>query len=74
MNKFYTIHETNFKNDLDSDKWYYKSQLNKLDPKSAEIQIVVNDSEGNKTNYMNLNNDSIDVMIEFLTKLKNEAK
>lgn len=49
---------------------YYSSQLNKLTD-FTEVTVRFNDYDGNSTNHMDLNNESIDIIIEFLTELKN---
>lgn len=49
---------------------YYSSQLQRLDD-FTEVNVKFTDYDGNSTNNLNLNNESIDVIIEFLTELKN---
>lgn len=53
-------------------KDYYRGQLNKLvaSQYGFSIKIVSCGSGGNDTNYMNINNDSIEVIVEHLNSLK----
>ena len=44
---------------------YYQNQMARLKDKTT-ISVQFNDYEGNKTNYMNLNLESVDVLINFL--------
>lgn len=45
---------------------YYKKQLDKLTNSEYYKTVVFTDGDGNKTNYMNLNKESIPVFIEYL--------
>lgn len=44
---------------------YYESELNKLTDKQT-LTIQLSDYSGNKTKYMNVNSESVDVLIKFL--------
>ena len=48
---------------------YYSSQLQRLND-FTEVNVKFIDYDGNSTNNLNLNNESIDVIIEFLKELK----
>lgn len=48
---------------------YYSTQLSRLKD-FTEVNIKFIDYDGNSTNNMNLNNESIDIIIEFLKELK----
>ena len=48
---------------------YYKSQLSRLTD-LFQVGVKLVDYSGNSTNYMNLNHESIDEIISFLTELK----
>lgn len=52
---------------------YYKNQL-KLLQNFELINIQLSDFDGNKTKNMSLNAESIDVLIDFLNKLKEYQK
>jgi len=53
---------------------YYESQLSKLKPESEfPTSIKIFDGEGNQTNQMDLNAESIPVLIEFLNKKLTKA-
>jgi len=52
-----------------SDKTYYQEQLNKLTDKYI-LNVCLIDYSGNSTKWMMLNNDSIEVLIEFLESQK----
>lgn len=45
---------------------YYRTQLNRLNLNTEyPLNIVITDSEGNKTNHMNINSESAEVLISF---------
>jgi hypothetical protein len=53
-----------------SDSYYYNSELEKLDTRSIRpLTVVIRDGEGNATKYLSLNEHSVPVIIEFLSKL-----
>lgn len=55
-----------------SDKTYYEDQLKKLkDTKTINVCLV--DYRGERTNWIMLNNDSIEVLIEFLEAQKTKT-
>ena len=57
------------------DKWYYEKQLSRLEVSNEYFMTVqLFDFKGNKTNNLSLNNDSIEVLIAYLNKLKREVK
>lgn len=69
--RLFSKDETDFRLNLNDDKWYYKSELNKLDLDSEfPIQVVIYDGNGDKTKFMSLNKDSIAVLEEFLKLAK----
>ena len=47
---------------------YYKDQLNKLTNSEYYKTVVFTDGDGNKTNYMNLNKESIPIFIKYLNR------
>lgn len=51
-------------------KQYYKGQLDNLETSDYPTTVQFRDGEGNKTHCINLNNDSIDVIIKYLKGLK----
>lgn len=55
-----------------SDKTYYEDQLTKLkDRKTVNVCLI--DYRGERTNWLMLNNDSIEVLIEFLESQKTKT-
>jgi hypothetical protein len=48
---------------------YYASELSKLNTTSG-LNIVIRDGDGNKTKTIDLNNESIPTIINFLKKIK----
>ena len=58
-----------------NDKDYYLSQVQKLNINGKYgINVKFSDGEGNVTNSMNLNQDSLEGIIDFLTVLQKENK
>ena len=49
-------------------KHYYRDQLNRLKNSEYCKSILLNDNDGNITNYLNLNSESIPELIKFLNK------
>lgn len=47
---------------------YYKNQLDGLEDSDYFKKIVISDSDGNRTKTMDLNNESIPVLIDFLNR------
>lgn len=52
---------------------YYVSQLKRL-TNFTEVNVKFHDYDGNSTNNMNLNSESIDIIIEFLKELKHNPE
>ena len=49
---------------------YYQSELNSLNTESDfPLKIKITDGEGNSTKYLNLNSESVPVIIEWLNQL-----
>lgn len=54
---------------------YYKDQLDRLKPDNKQHQsIKLFDGQGNSTNQMDLNLESIDVLLKYLQKEKQRIK
>lgn len=68
-NKAANYHQNRVFVNENGDVSYYSSQLSRLKD-FTEINIKFNDYDCNSTNYMSLNDESIDVIIEFLKELK----
>lgn len=49
---------------------YYQNQLKKLQNTEYGYSLVIYDGEGNKTNQMNLNRESIQALIMFFKQLE----
>lgn len=54
----------------DKAKEYYRGQLNRADIDEYGFRIKVNGGNGSSSNWLNVNNDSIEVLVEFLNSLK----
>lgn len=52
---------------------YYQNQLKKLQKTEYGYSLVIYDGEGNKTNQMNLNRESIQALIMFFKQLEKES-
>jgi len=52
---------------------YYESQLSQLTDKQV-LTIQISDFSGNRTKYMNINSESVDVFIKFLQNEKKRFK
>ena len=53
---------------------YYEHEMNFIDVKAETISVIFNDSNGNKTNRLNLNEESIAVIEKKLKQIKKELK
>ncbi len=49
---------------------YYKRQIDKLQKTEYGYSLVIYDGEGNKTNQMNLNRESLQALIMFFKQLE----
>lgn len=58
---------------MSANKKYYQDQLAKLEKGDYPTTIKIVDGNRNATNCINLNNESIDVLIEYLNSLKGKT-